>query len=129
LTNFTRSLELRPSWIGYYTRGVSYLFWPKIFGRAKLGIADLEEAIKMQRTGPRYPYYARAWVALGDGYWKVDDMRKARATWKQGAAEFPDSAVLRERLTLQGDALKTRIEDALDPNRRVDTNLKDLWTN
>jgi tetratricopeptide (TPR) repeat protein len=127
LAQFTRALELRRSWIGYYTRGVSYLFWPKIFLRAKLGVADLQEAIKMQKTGPRHAYYARAWVALGDGYWKIDDLGKARKTWKQGLAEFPDSAVLRERLSLQGDALKERIEDALDPNKRVDTNLKDLW--
>ena len=42
---FTKSLELRPTWIGYYTRGVSYLFWPKIFGRASLGVADLQCAL------------------------------------------------------------------------------------
>jgi tetratricopeptide (TPR) repeat protein len=129
LTHFTKSLELKPSWIGYYTRGVSYLFWPKIFGRAKLGIADLEEASKVQKAGPRRPYYARTWIALGDGYWKVDDLQKARDTWKVGLKEFPNDAVLQERLNLQGDALKTRIEDALDPNKRVDTNLKDLWAN
>ena len=128
LGEFTKSLELKPTWIGYYTRGVSYLFWPKIFGRAKLGLADLEEAVKLQSAGPRRPYYVRAWIALGDGYWKTDDLEKARETWKRGLKEFPGEKVLEGRLGLEGDALKERIEDALDPSKRVDTNLKDLWT-
>src|SRR5258708_26619700 len=37
LSYFTKSIELQPSWIGYYTRGNSYLYWPKIkIGRAHL---------------------------------------------------------------------------------------------
>ena len=39
LSYFSKSIELKPSWIAYYTRGNSYLYWPKIFGRAPLGIA------------------------------------------------------------------------------------------
>lgn len=129
LGHFTKSLELRPSWIGYYTRGVSYLFWPKIFGRASLGVADLEAAVKMQKVGSKKPYYLRAWVALGDGYWKTDELEKARSTWAAGLKEFPDCRACQERLAKQGDDLKSLIEDALDPNKRVDTNLKDLWVN
>jgi tetratricopeptide (TPR) repeat protein len=126
---FTKSLESRPSWIGYYTRGVSYLFWPKIFGRAKLGVADLEAALRIQQAGPKKPYYSRAWVALGDGYWKTDDLEKARATWSTGLKEFPGCKPLEDRLAKQGDDLKALIDDALDPSKRVDTNLKDLWEN
>jgi len=127
LGHFTKSVQLRPSWIGYYTRGVSYLFWPKIFGRAKLGVEDLKTALKIQQEGPRKPYYSRTWVALGDGYWKTDDLDMARAAWTEGLKEFPDCKPLEERLAKQGDDLKSLIEDALDPNKRVDTNLKDLW--
>ncbi len=129
LGEFTKSLELRPTWIGYYTRGVSYLFWPKIFGRAKLGVADLETALKMQRSEARKPYHVRTWVALGDGYWKTDELEKARATWSEGLKQFPESRPLQERLAKQGDDLKALIEDSLDPNKRVDTNLQDLWVN
>jgi tetratricopeptide (TPR) repeat protein len=129
LAEFTKSLELRPSWIGYYTRGVSYLFWPKIFARAKLGVADLEAAIKLQKSSARKPYHVRAWVALGDGYWKTDLLDRALATWREGLKEFPDDASLKQRLSKQGDDLKSLIEDALDPSKRVDTNLKDLWGN
>jgi tetratricopeptide (TPR) repeat protein len=129
LGEFTKSLELRPTWIGYYTRGVSYLFWPKIFARAKLGVADLEAAVKIQKAGPKKPYHVRAWAALGDGYWKTDELDRALATWREGLREFPDDSTLRERLSRHGDDLKTLIEAALDPNKRVDTNLKDLWRN
>jgi tetratricopeptide (TPR) repeat protein len=127
LGEFSKSLQLRPSWVGYYTRGTSYLYWPKFFGRAKLGVADLETAVKMQEAGPKKPYYAHAWVALGDGYWKIDDLDKARSTWSEGLKEFPDTTALQERLSRQGDDLKAMIEDALDPRKRVDTNLKNIW--
>jgi tetratricopeptide (TPR) repeat protein len=129
LTYFTKSLEIKPSWIGYYTRGNSYLFWPKIFGRAKSGVADLEEAMKLQKSGPKKPYYVRVYVALGDGYWKTDDIERARTVWTDGLKQFPDSAALKDRLARQGEELKTYIEDTLDPSKRVDTNLKDLWMN
>jgi len=126
---FTRSIEIRPSWSGYYTRGNAYLFWPKIFGRAKLGVADLEEAMKFQEAGPQKPYYVRVWISLGDGYWKTDDLAKATEIWTEGLKMFPDSEALKQRLAKQGDELKGFLDDALDPSKRVDTNLKDLWTN
>ena len=65
LTEFSKSLEIKPSWIGYYTRGNSYLYWPRIFGRTKLGIADLEEALKIQKAEPKRGYHVRVFVALG----------------------------------------------------------------
>jgi len=129
LGEFTKSLELKPTWIGYYTRGNSYLFWPRIFNRTHLGIADLQEAFKIQKTGPRRPYHVRVYVSLGDGYWKMDNLDEATKTWRAGLADFPDSAALKTRLGAQGDALKTLIEDAYDSNKRVDTSLRDLWTN
>jgi tetratricopeptide (TPR) repeat protein len=127
LTQFSKSLELRPSWVGYYTRGTSYLFWPRFFGRAKLGVADLETAVGMQKAGPQKPYYAHAWVALGDGYWKIDQFEKARSSWTEGLKEYPENAALQVRLTKQGDDLKALINDVLDPRKRVDTDLKNLW--
>jgi tetratricopeptide (TPR) repeat protein len=129
LGSFTKSLELRPSWIGYYTRGNSYLFWPRIFGRTKYGIADLEEAIKIQDAGPKRPYYVRAYISLGDGYWKNDELDKAVAIWKQGLAEFPDSAALKSRLAADGDALKALMDAAYDPAKRVNTSLQEIWAN
>jgi tetratricopeptide (TPR) repeat protein len=89
---FTKSLELQPSWIGYYTRGNSYLYWPKIFNRAHLGVDDLERAMKMQKVDKLRSYHVRAYISLGDGYWKMDDTPKAKAIWQEGAKLFPGNA-------------------------------------
>jgi tetratricopeptide (TPR) repeat protein len=129
LGEFTKSLELKPSWIGYYTRGNSYLFWPRIFNRTHLGVADLQEALKMQKSGPKRAYHVRVYVALGDGYWKMDNLDEAVRTWKTGLAEFPDNQALKARLAAQGDALKALIDADYDPAKRVDTSLRDLWSN
>ena len=128
LGEFTKSLELQSSWIGLYTRGNSYLFWPRIFNRMHLGVADLEAALKLQRADRKRSYHVRVFVALGDGYWKMDDVAKATAIWKEGLAEFPDHAALKARLSKQSDELKALIDTVYDSSKRVDTSLKDLWT-
>jgi tetratricopeptide (TPR) repeat protein len=127
LSLFTKSIELRPSWIAYYTRGNSYLFWPKIFNRTHLGVADLEEAMKMQKADAKRAYHVRTYVSLGDAYWKMDDLQKAKAVWREGLGQFPDNPLLKVRLSQEGDDLKALINSGYDPNRRVDTNLQDLW--
>jgi len=129
LTEFSKAVELQPSWLAYYTRGESFLFWPKIFNRASLGVADLLKAIEIQKKGPRRSYYVKTFIALGDGYWKTDDLTKARAVWQEGLKEFPNNEQLKSRLALQGDQLKSAIEDQFDPGKRVDTDLRELWSN
>ena len=128
LNQFTRALEIERSWIGLYTRGNSYLFWPKIFGRTSLGVADLEEALRIQKAGSRRHYHVRVYIALGDAYWMMDDFDKAKATWEAGLALFPDNATLKSRLGTHGEELASLINGSYDPAKRVDTSLEDLWT-
>jgi len=127
LSHFTKSIEIKRTWIALYTRGNSYLYWPKIFGRASLGVADLEQAMKIQKGEKLRSYHARAYVSLGDGYWKMDDIAKAKAIWQEGQKLFPANAQLKARLSKDGDELKTYIDDVLDPNKRVDTDLHEIW--
>jgi tetratricopeptide (TPR) repeat protein len=127
LGEFDKTVNLQPSWIAYYTRGASYLFWPKIFGKAPLGVADLEKAISLQKH-PAKSYYVRTYVALGDGYCKLELPDKARATWQEGLRFFPDNAQLKNRLALHGDELVKYIENGFDPNKRVDTDLRAIWS-
>jgi tetratricopeptide (TPR) repeat protein len=129
LIQFSKAIELQSSWIGYYTRGASYLFWPKIFNKGALGVADLEKAMEIQKKGPRHSYYVRTYIALGDGYWKTDQLEKARATWREGLKQFPGNEQLKTRLSQEGDQLKATIEDQFDPNKRVNTDLSELWKN
>lgn len=127
LSHFSKSIELQPSWIGYYTRGNSYLYWPKIFGRAHLGVEDLEQCMKLQKGEKLRSYYVRAYISLGDGYWKMEDLAKAKSVWQEGAKLFPDNVQLKARLSKDGDDLKAYIDDVLDPNKRVDTDLHEIW--
>src|SRR5437667_5318300 len=113
LSYFTKSIELQPTWIGYYTRGNSYLYWPKIFNRAHLGVADLEQAMKIQKADKLKRYHVRAYISLGDGHWKMDDMAKAKAVWQEGAKLFPNNTQLTARLSKEGDDLKAYIDDVL----------------
>ncbi len=125
---FTKSIEIKPSWIAYYTRGNSYLFWPKIFNRTQLGIDDLQVALKMQQGAPQRDVYVRTFIALGDGYWKMDDPEKARQFWKQGLEQFPGNKDLEKRLAANEDELGSIVSVSYDPNVRVDTDLSELWT-
>jgi tetratricopeptide (TPR) repeat protein len=128
LTNFSKSIELKKTWIALFTRGNSYLYWPKIFGRAPLGVADLEAAVAISQKEPKQlSVYVRAWVALGDAYWKTGQPEKAKSTWRQALQLFPNNPELKARLARDGDELEKYIYDQLDPNKRVDTNLAPLW--
>lgn len=128
LTNFTKSIERQKSWIALYTRGNSYLYWPKVFGRAPLGVKDLEEAVAIAKAEPKKKrVYVRSWIALGDGYWKIGEPDKAKAIWREGQQLFPGDLQLEARLARNGDDLEKYIYDQLDPNKRVDTNLAPLW--
>lgn len=128
LNAFSKAIELQPEWIAFYSRGNAYLFWPKVFKRAPLGVADLKRALQMQKRGPKRPHYVRTYIALGDGYWKIDKLSRARATWREGLKQFPGNQQLASRLALRGEQLKAAIDDALDPSKRVDTSLRELWT-
>jgi len=128
LGEFSKAVELQPSWLAYYTRGASYLFWPKVFNRSPLGVADLERALRIQQAGPKKPYYVRTYVALGDGYCKMDQMERARSVWQEGLRQFPENAELKSRLSLHGDQVVTLIENNFDPNKRVNTDLREIWS-
>ena len=90
LQQFTKALKIESSWLGLYTRGSTYLYWPKVFKRAALGLADLEAAYEVQKSENRSRLaHALVFVALGDGYWKTDEIGRARETWDQGLGPVP----------------------------------------
>lgn len=127
LGHFTTALELEETWLGLYTRGNSYLFWPAIFGRAQLGVDDLLKAMEYTEKGELHKHYGRTYVALGDGYWRLEDVDKARQTWKKGLELFPDNPELKTRLTKEGEELDTFLEVHFSTENRVDTDLSEIW--
>lgn len=127
---FTKSIDLKPSWIALYTRGNSYLYWPKIFGKYPLGLVDLEKAYAIQKAEPvKRSVHVRVYMALGDAYWLNEHADKARVIWKEGMEAFPDSKGLKDRLAHGDDTMKDYLDSVLDPNKRVDTDLRELWMN
>ncbi len=127
LTHFSAALELEETWLGRYTRGNSYLFWPAIFGRTQLGIDDLERAIEMAKETKPRSYHGRAWAALGDGYWRLEDPAKATETYRKGLELYPDSKELKERGVLEGETLDAYLEALFETNNRVGTHLREIW--
>lgn len=127
---FGNALELEESWLGRYSRGHAYLFWPTIFGRTPNGIADLEKAIEIsQQDGKKpKPYQSRAWAALGDGYWRLDNVDKAREVWRQGIEIFPGDPELTERLSrTDREELDAYLEAHYDTGQRVATHLREIF--
>lgn len=124
---FTSSLELKATWLGHFTRGSSYVYWPAIFGRTPLAIEDLEKATALSDKMPQKDYHHRAWMALGDAYWRLEDLEKAREIWKKTHDRYPGQDGLEKRMTLEGEALDTYMTEFYDPARRVDTDLRILW--
>lgn len=124
----SKAIEREPSPVAYYIRGLIALFYPEaVFHRARGGIADLEHVRGMLVGLAAQPAHALVYQSLGDGYWKVHDLARAVATWKEGLDRFPSNAGLRVRLTNRGPDLDRIVEHALDPATRVDTSLQDLF--
>jgi tetratricopeptide (TPR) repeat protein len=126
LDAFGNAIRLEPTWVAYYTRGLVDLFYDGMFNRARPAVADFEQALAIQRRGPRRPYYVRTFMSLGDAYWKLGDLAHARTAWGDGLKEFPDDPALGARLASEGHALYAVIESGLDANRRQDTSLTEL---
>ncbi|MCP4657850.1 MAG: hypothetical protein GY856_20780, partial [bacterium] len=124
---FSSALELEQTWLGLYTRGNSYIFWPAIFGRTPLGIADLERAVETSKDRPTRPYYARAYAALGDGYWRLGKLDKTREIWKEGLDRFPGDPDLEARFSRQGEELDAYLNANYETSRRVETHLREVW--
>jgi tetratricopeptide (TPR) repeat protein len=129
LRRFTAALQVRETWIALYTRGNSYVYWPAIFGRTKLGIADLDRAVRWSEAldGPAPAYHAYAYAALGDAHWRLGDLETANEVWRRGLRRFPDDAPLAERVMLQGEELDSFLDEHYAIGSRVETHLRELW--
>ena len=69
---------------------------------------------------------ARVCTALGDGYFRLDNLSRAREIWSAALAKFPGDAALRSRVEKQGQQLEWLVGAALSADRRVDTSLTGL---
>lgn len=120
----TRSIELRPTVLAFYTRGLINLFYNSfIFHRTDRGVADLTQARAMIVADTPPALALRVFTALGDGYSRLENLVKAREVWSEALARFPEDAGLKERLTKHGVELDDVVTTALTASRRMDTSL------
>ena len=96
---FDAALELDPDhWGARMNKAVSLSFWPPIFGKQKEAVSQFEQLIDRQATLPPSPSHAQPYLLLGNLHWQRGDTEAAYAVWKDGAAKFPDSQALADKL-------------------------------
>jgi tetratricopeptide (TPR) repeat protein len=127
MSALTKSLAQRPTALAYYVRGVINLFYNAfIFHRADKGVADLTQALSLVTTDTPPLLVRRIYAALGDGYFRLQDVAKAKSVWNDGLSRCPGDAALRQRIAAEGAALKDIVTKALYAGYRVDTTLHDM---
>jgi tetratricopeptide (TPR) repeat protein len=120
----TESIAERPTVLAYYLRGQINLYYNRlIFHRTDQGVADLTQALSIVTSETPPILVARVYTALGDGYFRLEDLARARAAWSEGRTKFPDDDALRTRLESDGHALAGIVTAALSAGRRSDTSL------
>ena len=120
----TQSIRDRPCVLAYYLRGQINLYYNRlIFHRADKGVADLTQALSMVTPATPPLLVSRVYTALGDGYFRLDDLARARTIWSEGLVKGPDDVELRTRLEKYGQALLEVVTAALSAGRRSDTSL------
>jgi len=122
---FTKSIEMRPSVLAYYLRGVTNLFYNNlIFKRIPRGIEDLKQALALVTPQTPAVLTARIHASIGDGYWRLEDRPKAREIWNAAIAKFPDDLELKRRVDPDLEKVRWVVSDALNASMRVDTTLR-----
>ena len=121
----TKSIEMRPSALAYYLRGVTNLFYNNlIFKRVPRGIEDLKQALALVTPQTPRLLAARIHASIGDGYWRLEDRAKAREIWTAAIATFPDDLELKRRVDPDVENVRWVVSDALNASMRVDTTLR-----
>jgi tetratricopeptide (TPR) repeat protein len=127
MSALTKSIAQRPCVLAYYMRGLINLYYNRfIFKRTDKGVADLAQALAMAPPDTPPKLLALIYVALGDGYFRLEQVSKVRDTWSAGLARFPGDARFVERLQKQGEPLADVVTTNLTAGRRVDTSLADV---
>ena len=128
LDALSRAIALEPTPLAYLIRGLVNLYYDQfIFHRTDKGVADLEVARRLAAAYPQVRYAPRILVALGDGYWRLNQHDRAREVWREGRESCPDVEGFRARLAASDEQIPDIIEHALDPGVRVDTTLRELF--
>ena len=124
----SRAIDLEPTPLAYLIRGLVNLYYDQfIFHRTDKGVADLEIARRLSAAYPQVRYAPRILIALGDGYWRLNQHDRAREVWREGRESCPDVEGFLARLAAGDEQIPEIVDHALDPGVRVDTTLRELF--
>ena len=126
INTFSKALQLGPNWLALYVRGLVYLYYKPFLRVTHLGVEDLERALEMQRLEPQRSYHVHTYISLGDGYWKMSNLTRATAVWREGLEHFAGNPALQARLAAKGPELQRLVSDTLDADVRLDTSLSEF---
>jgi hypothetical protein len=126
INTFSKALQLGPNWLAFYVRGLVYLYYKPFLRVTHLGVEDLERALDMQRREPQRSYHVHTYISLGDGYWKMNNLPRATAVWREGLEHFAGNTALQARLVAKGPDLQRLVSDTLDADTRIDTSLSEF---
>jgi tetratricopeptide (TPR) repeat protein len=126
INTFSKALQLGPNWLAFYVRGLVYLYYKPFLRVTHLGVEDLERALEMQRREPQRSYHVHTYISLGDGYWKMNNLPRATAVWREGLEHFAGNTALQARLVAKGPDLQRLVSDTLDADIRIDTSLSEF---
>ncbi|MGA2852860.1 MAG: hypothetical protein ABSE90_01815 [Verrucomicrobiota bacterium] len=100
--SFDAALKLEPSnWEAQYYKAASLAYWPPEMNKGPEVIQRLSSLIDQQETMPPRPQFAQTYVLLGEQYQKAGKPEQAMETWKRGAAQLPNDAALRKKISSQ----------------------------
>ncbi len=99
---FDRILKSNPeNWEARFTKAVSYSFWPPVFGKQQAAIDHFEILVGQQANQASNPKFAQTHLMLGNLYFQTGQGEKAKETWSNGLAQYPEDAELRKQLGLE----------------------------
>jgi hypothetical protein len=116
-----------PSWIASTPAGTATSTGRRSSGGRTLGVADLEKAVEIAARGEADQASTSGLHRPGRRLLEDGRPEKARAIWQEGLKRFPGRPAAEARLSREGEELEAYIDDQLDPNKRVDTDLLELW--
>jgi tetratricopeptide (TPR) repeat protein len=94
---FDKVLEIdNTNWNARFSKAVSYSFWPKITGKPKEAISQLEMLVTQQEKMPVEANQAQTYLILGN-LLEDSDPARAKQMWQKGARRHPDNQELAKK--------------------------------
>ena len=87
------------NWEAQFDKVSAMAHWPLELNQGSKGVGQFQTLIQEQESQPSQPQFALSYLRLGDFYQRTGDAADAMQVWQRGAALFPESTDLQNRLS------------------------------